>query len=168
MPRLFVNNLTAIDCSILDPKRGLIGASWAVDIELEGDLDHQSMVFDFAKVKKTIKRIIDSEVDHKLVIPTAYKNVVVDDSKQSVCVDFKLKGGEQLQHRSASQALCLIDCKRITRNKVITFLTEKIHQALPNNVQDVSVQLRKEKTARWQLPAYCTRPPLENSDMEKW
>lgn len=143
MPRLFVDNLTVIDCSVLDPKRGLIGASWAVDIELHGELDQQSMVFDFAKVKKTIKQIIDAEVDHKLVVPTAYSGIQLSGKKQ-LKISFDDTGNEQIKHISPSSAVCQINCEKITRKQVIQFLTEKIIQALPNNVEELVIRLRNE------------------------
>jgi len=145
MPRLFVNNLTVIDCSILDPKRGLIGASWAVDVELGGDLDDQSMVFDFARVKKTIKQVIDSEVDHKLIVPSASDGIDIQELANTV-INFTFNQGSQLRHSSPSEALCIIDCPRVTRKRLVDFLTDKIRLAVPKNVQDVLVTLRKEKS----------------------
>ncbi len=146
MPRLFVNDLTVIDCSILDPKRGLIGASWAVDIELGGDLDHQSMVFDFAKVKKAIKHVIDSEVDHKLLVPASNNKIDIQQNINTE-IDFSLKKGQQLRHSSPREAICLIDSARVSRKRVTEFLVEKIRLAVPSNVQDIVVRLRKEKSA---------------------
>ena len=143
MPRLFVDNLTVIDCSILDPKRGLIGASWAVDIELHGALDHQSMVFDFAKVKKIIKRVIDDEVDHKLLLPTTYagSSITWEDNMQ---VEFVCKNGQRIDHASPASAVCQIAVKRIGRKQVIDHLTEIILKALPSNVEQLDIRLQEE------------------------
>lgn len=140
MPRLFVNNLTVIDCSILDPTRGLIGASWSVDIELGGNLDDQSMVFDFSKVKKTIKQVIDQEVDHKLLVPGAYDGF----SQHAQTIRFTQKNGDWLEHRSPNSALCLIDCTKVTANKVAEYLNQRLLSALPDNVESLDIQLHKE------------------------
>ena len=145
MRRLFVDNLTVIDCSILDPQHGLIGASWSVDIELFGDLDHQSMVFDFAKVKKTIKRIIDNEVDHKLVIPTNHPACSVTTlDKQNTLIDFTDNNSEQILHTSPNQAICLIGAERISRDAVINYLKGIILAELPDNVKSLAIALHDE------------------------
>lgn len=145
MPCLFVDNLTIIDCSILDPKRGLIGASWRVDIELVGDLDHQSMVFDFAKVKKTIKHVIDAEADHKLIVPKAYSGLNLTGEANPI-IKFDCYDGTQIKHSSPAAAICLIDCKKITRKKLAKFLQTKLFSALPNNVEEIKVKLSKESS----------------------
>lgn len=145
MPRLFVNNLTAIDCSVLDPKRGLIGASWSVDIELVGELDHQSMIFDFSKVKKTIKQVIDNEVDHKLLIPKNYSGLSLNHLKTGATeLKFTLKDSDWVRHISPQSALCLIEKKRVSKKHVAAFLKAKLLAALPKNVTDLTINLRKE------------------------
>lgn len=144
MPRLFVDNLTVIDCSILDNERGLIGASWSVDIELAGELDKQSMVFDFSKVKRSIKQWIDQEVDHKLVVPSRFKNAQIGESDGQTSIEFTSNNGDLIQHSSPNTSLCLIDSKSISRKTVAKFVRHGLKDVLPSNVEDIKVTLRKE------------------------
>lgn len=144
MALLFVDKLTAIDCSILDPHRGLIGASWSVNIELGGELDDQSMVFDFSKVKKTIKTIIDSRVDHKLLVPSQHAGLSIS-GEQQLALEFKSLNGELITHRSPASAICSIDAKQIDMPEVTTFLETIIRSALPANISQLSISLENEK-----------------------
>jgi len=144
MPRLFVDNLTVIDCSILDPQRGLIGASWSVNIELGGELDKQSMVFDFAKVKKTVKQWIDQEVDHKLLVPMSYQGVSLTSHQSGTSIKFSSTMNEQIRHISPHSSLCLIDVSRISRKGLGNFIAEQLIQVLPDNINEIKISLHKE------------------------
>ena len=146
MPRLFVDNLTVIDCSILDPKRGLIGASWSVDIELAGELDKQSMVFDFAKVKRSIKHWIDQEVDHKLLVPSASEQVEIQQTNNSTDINFVTRNNSAIRHSSPGSSLCLIDNKRISRARVASYIQKRLFDVLPGNVSDIVVNLHQERS----------------------
>ncbi|MEM7357494.1 MAG: 6-carboxytetrahydropterin synthase [Pseudomonadota bacterium] len=169
MPRLFVDNLTVIDCSILDPERGLIGASWIVDIELHGELDEQSMVFDFAKVKKTIKRVIDDQVDHKLLIPAAFDDTEIQHQKQAdnetgdaqCSVRFTDHHQQVILHQSPASAITLIPTTRVGREAVVEFLDRLLMAALPENVREVRVTLTEEQAAG---NYYCYSHGLKKHD----
>ena len=147
MPSLFVDNLTVIDCSLLHPHRGLIGASWSVNVELAGRLDEQSMVFDFSKVKKTIKQWIDSSVDHKLLVPSENPHCNISEDGDQTIIEFETKSGERIFHSSPTSALCEIKADKIRRRQLAKFIASQLKELLPNNVQEVHITLSQETDA---------------------
>ena len=145
--QLFVNDLTVMDFSYLCPKRGMVGESWIVDLILHGDLDEQNMVLDFGKVKKQVKRIIDDTVDHKLVVPSEYKqtNVVHIENSDYIKVTFAFEENKQIQISSPDDAFCFIDAEKIEMEDVILHLASVIKPQLPSNVKKVELSLRAEE-----------------------
>lgn len=144
MARLFVDNLTVIDFSYLDTKRGVVGESWIVDIELAGDLDDQGMVFDFGHVKKQIKQFIDAEIDHRLLVPTDSSGCKTDHINTHLAVKFPLESGEVISHQSPKDAVLLIEAASIDSKKIAIDLQKRIKAFLPDNVTEVLVTLRNE------------------------
>lgn len=144
--QLFVNDLTVIDFSYLCKERGIVGESWIVDVLLDGSLNEQSMVLDFAIVKKQIKAIIDDAVDHKLLLPMQEKAVILKDSTHRdnhQTIDFfSTRASYHLQ--SPQCAFAQIDCLSITIESVKAHLTDIILTQLPTNVQGLSLGLRPE------------------------
>lgn len=141
--RLFVDNLTVIDCSYLHPQRGLLGESWIVDIELTGELDEQGMVFDFGHVKKLIKSTIDDTVDHKLVVPVANAGVSVNAAQTEL--RFEYANGKVLEHKAPADALCLVEVDALDAENVARYTESILKPVLPSNVLDVKIQLRTEQ-----------------------
>ncbi|WP_372872509.1 6-pyruvoyl tetrahydropterin synthase family protein [Shewanella sp.] len=141
--QLFVKDLTVLDFSYLCAERGMVGESWIVDVVLEGGLDHQNMVLDFAKVKRTIKDTIDRVADHRLLIPTASSNVRWQQQGDRVWMDFHSDVGN-IHLACPSQAFALIPAEKVDFEAVNAFLRKALREALPDNVDGIHLTLRTE------------------------
>ncbi len=144
MPRLFVNRLTIMDFSYLDPEWGLVGESWLMDLEMAGTLDEQGMVLDFGRIKKQIKGLIDEAFDHRLLLPTGYAGCQLQTQGDSVTVQFRCQDGARVTQRSPSIALCPLPLERIEPEGVALCIRERLLPVLPDNVSELALRLYPE------------------------
>ncbi|WP_440904568.1 6-carboxytetrahydropterin synthase [Catenovulum sp. SX2] len=147
---LFVNDLTVIDFSYLDAKRGIVGESWIVDVALIGNLNDQNMVLDFGVVKSQIKRIIDREFDHKLHIAEdssalVSKKITEDDNLDVV---YKTQDLELIYMSAPPSAYCFVQDQSISIDSVKPLIRATIMRHMPENVKDIEITLRPENIAQ--------------------
>ena len=144
MSSLFVEHLTVIDCAYLDVQRGLVGESWIVDVELEGDLDDQSMVLDFGEVKRQLKRAIDAGIDHTLLVPVDAPELRLDLTGPDTHLRFASALGA-IEHRSPARALTLLPGAQVDATLAADYLRATLQSRLPGNVQALHLHLRSER-----------------------
>jgi 6-pyruvoyl-tetrahydropterin synthase len=144
MNRLFVDNLTVIDFSYFHPVRGIVGESWIVDVELSGELDEQGMVFDFGHVKKQLKALIDTDVDHKLVVPSQLPGLLIKKDAKQLDIGFHGANNERWIHRSPADSVLLLACADVTPEALSEYIADMLTQALPPNVDGVGLTIRAE------------------------
>lgn len=144
MTQLFVNNLSVIDFSYFDNRRGILGESWIVNVTLSGQLDEQGMVFDFGHVKKKIKHIIDERLDHCFVISKQTKNLEITRKDKQTTLNWKHSTGNYL-HNSPHASVLLLDVKTINKSSVAKYLEQEILPQLPKNVESIDIELYEEQ-----------------------
>jgi 6-pyruvoyl-tetrahydropterin synthase len=144
--QLFVNDLTVMDFSYLCPERGMVGESWIVDVILDGELNEESMVLDFGKVKKELKYLIDEYVDHKLLVPVdhPYSGITRDKNSDQVSVDFCRTDGKSIHLVCPAEAYAFVYADAVTIPSVRQYLKEVIATHLPSNVEGLELILRPE------------------------
>ena len=144
--QLFVNDLTVMDFSYLCPERGMVGESWIVDVVLDGDLNEESMVQDFGKVKKELKYLIDEYVDHKLLVPAEHQYTVIcrDELTDRTKVAFNRPDNRSIHLNCPAEAYAFIYDERVTMPSVSQYLKEVIATHLPENVDGIELNLRTE------------------------
>ncbi len=145
MTRLFVKKLTVIDFSYLHSERGLLGESWLVDVELSGRLDQQGMVLDFSDVKKTIKKLIDDEFDHKLIIPSLFAGSRTEVHGERIENTFTTLRQEIFTHTAPASAYCFIDCAEISPLQLQQSIEKRLMELLPENVEKVTLNIYPEQ-----------------------
>ncbi|HHX8436980.1 TPA: 6-carboxytetrahydropterin synthase [Vibrio diabolicus] len=141
---LFVRDLTVIDSSYLSETRGMVGESWILDISLSGELNEMSMVLDFGQVKKQIKRLVDENVDHKLIIPIQSPQISIAKTKEGYSSIELMRGDQSIHLHCPDEALCLVDAKTVTIASVTEHLYAILQTHLPKNVTGLELTLRTE------------------------
>jgi 6-pyruvoyl-tetrahydropterin synthase len=144
MARLFVEQLCALDCARLDGDLGLLGDTWLLDVELEGTLDDQGMVFDFGYVKPAIKKVVDTAVDHRLLVPRRHPGLRVEEGVRGLELWFAC-GERTIYHRSPPEAVCFLEAETVSSDAVSRHLQSQISPVLPDNVTRLSLGLREEQ-----------------------
>lgn len=144
--QLFVNDLTVMDFSYLCPKRGMVGESWIVDVILNGDLNEESMVLDFGKVKKQLKYLIDEYIDHKLLVPIEhhFSHIEHDEKSDTVKVDFNRPNNQSIHLNCPAEAYAFVYSQNVTMPSVSDYLKDVIATHLPENVEGIELNLRAE------------------------
>ena len=139
---LFVNNLTHLDASLWCPQRGLCGASWHVDIELDGQLGEDGMLFDFGEVKPWIKSYLDSGPDHTLLVPMEAPELSVQDCSEGLCI--RATAPYAMEVRGPRQAFTLLPCQEITPLRLAEHYSMLLSRRPPPRVEAVRLQFHEE------------------------
>ena len=141
MSTLFVNKLTNIDFSFLDPYQGLVGESWLLDIQLDGSLNEEGMVLDFGLVKKAVREYVDTVIDHCLVVPANYEGCKTSEVDGRLEIEFTLADGQLIEHSSVPTAVCLLEAEVVSIETVRVNILNALSEVIPENVRELDLQL---------------------------
>ncbi|GGC00055.1 hypothetical protein GCM10011352_27860 [Marinobacterium zhoushanense] len=143
--KLFVENLTHVDFSFIDPQRGLLGESWAVNLILDGSLDQQGMICDFGTVKKRVKQWLDSTVDHCLVVATGLDTLYYQCSGGITHLSWRYPEGDLLSCSAPDQAIALVELDRIDEQGLAGWCREQLLSLFPEQVSGVQLEFVAER-----------------------
>ncbi len=147
--RLFINDVDKIDCAIFDPSVGVVGQSWMVDITVSGKLDANGFVYDFSHLKKLVKQVLKSSLDHTLIIPVQSKLVHYQDTDRGDLWRLQAKSrltgvNSEWTYLCPKGAVYPIRAVQVTREIVEQECSRLVRHRLPEDVVAVEIHLRKE------------------------
>lgn len=142
---LFVDNLTNVDFSFLDPQRGLLGETWLANVRLIGELDEQGMVCDFGTVKKILRHWLDTELDHRLAVPVKSPNIRIEEDGDFLQIHWQFgTAGEFLSTRSPRDAIALVDAEVLTQESIAAWCIAQLKQQFPMSVARLELDFTLE------------------------
>ena len=149
--KIFIQDVTLLDCAILYPSIGPKGRSWHVDIIWEGNKDQNGVLFDFSLAKKSAKSTIDHEFDHKLLVKPS--SIRFQSNSQIIIIGnckehdnnsiFAINTYNNSVKKISRETLISLD------NNDVSLLEKEIAQSIlrnsPENVTNVTVTLREHE-----------------------
>ncbi|OZY85690.1 hypothetical protein CBP51_01155 [Cellvibrio mixtus] len=142
---LFVDNLTNVDFSFLDPQRGLLGETWLANVRLHGELDEQGMVCDFGTVKKVMRHWLDTELDHRLAVPIRSPQIRIEEEGDFLSIHWSFGNKNEFLHtRSPRDAIALVDAEILTAETVAEWCISQLKQQFPLSVARLELDFTLE------------------------
>lgn len=140
---LFIKELDILDCAVFCPEHGVIGSSWHVDVEIEGQLDRNGFVYDFSHTKRVIKETLKNSLDHALIIPNAHKSIKIETKNQIASLEIYSKKGAW-KYTAPSKSIFQISAQEVTSDTISREAGNIILKDLPSTVSNIKVTLRDE------------------------
>ncbi|MDO3386939.1 6-carboxytetrahydropterin synthase [Gilvimarinus sp. SDUM040013] len=141
---LFVDNLTNVDFSFLDPARGIVGETWLANIRLHGELDEQSMVCDFGQVKKVARQWLDCELDHRLAVPAQSDRLRLIQTGGNLDIQWQLDSGETIELTCPAEAIALVDAATLEPETVAGWCATQLMQAFDSPLEKLELDFSTE------------------------
>ncbi|MDO3383873.1 6-carboxytetrahydropterin synthase [Gilvimarinus algae] len=142
---LFVDNLTNVDFSYLDPERGIVGETWLANIRLHGALNDESMVCDFGKVKKVARQWLDTELDHRLAVPALSEQLNLSQTGDTLALTWWLKSGESIEITCPRQAIALVDTDILTTESIARWCETQLLNAFDQPLDKLDLDFSTEQ-----------------------
>ncbi|MDO6747727.1 6-carboxytetrahydropterin synthase [Gilvimarinus sp. 1_MG-2023] len=141
---LFVDNLTNVDFSYLDPARGVVGETWLANIRLHGDLDEQSMVCDFGQVKSITRQWLDTELDHRLAVPAHSERLSLRHDGDRLELSWQLDSGDFIELSCPRESVALVQAAELSPTSVAQWCATQLMQAFANPLQKLELDFTTE------------------------
>lgn len=137
---LFYKHLTLLDYAFYHKREGVRGNSLIVDIEFQGKLDQEGILFDFSRGKKAVKEVIDEICDHRFIIPSG----LLKKKRGQGIFECKTIHGPIL-YEAPEEAFCEIEADPQNVREIARFLEKELLAKMPENIDDVYLALRQEQ-----------------------
>lgn len=145
---IFLNEITRIDCAVFDPSKGILGQSWKVDLTITGPLAENGFVLDFGNLKKMVRQVLKSSVDHALIIPINSQNVQFRGANGGECWNMKSKAAKQ-EHQwnyiGPTGAVFPSRSVVVSRQVLEQEISKSLRHRLPSEITNIVVQIRDEE-----------------------
>ena len=142
---LFVENVTVIDYAYLRPDVRIAGDSLILTIEVRGELDQNGFIVDFGKLKPMVKRFVDSELDHRLLLPTRDRELAVEEIGGRVIVRYG-----NLTYEAPPVAIAYLDAIAVSHDTISRRIEQLVAPHLPPNVRSMRCHLARDARAEQQ------------------
>lgn len=140
---LFVDQLTNVDFSFLDVKRGIVGETWLANVGLGGSLDPSGMICDFGAVKSAFRVWLDENLDHRLAVPTRSPALTYTLEQDYIHLQWQSDIGA-ITMSAPIQAVALIPVTTITPESCVDWVVESVQHCIPEQVSNIDLNFTVE------------------------